>query len=348
MRAGRTIRWARAVCLIALVPAMLLGGGCRKPSRSEHPEAKPVTKSAERGPVKVTVAVDKDQITIAEKLTMTIVTEAAAGVDVTMPQFGDKLSEFQIRNYRDVPAVDNGRQRRWEQTYDLDIFLSGEYTIPPVTVKFTDARKTADDPSAKPIESDVSTEAIPIKVASLLEGQFDPTKFRDIKGPVGLPADPTRVWLWRTAGVLGGAAVLAGLGFWLVRRRRRPSRLSAQAPHEWAFDQLRALIDDQWIEQGRVQDFFYRLSEITRVYIELRFGLMAPERTTEEFLAEAQSSALLSPAQKRLLDDFLHACDLVKFARHEPPAEEIERAFGSARDFIDQTRPSVASAEAAA
>ena len=125
-----------------------------------------------------------------------------------------------------------------------------------------------------------------------------------------------------------------------MRRRRRPERRRLVAPHDWAFDELRALIDEQLIEQGQVQEFFYRLSEITRMYIELRFGLMAAEQTTEEFLADAQSSSALSAEHKRLLADFLQACDLVKFARYEPGNEEIERAFSSTRDFVEQTKPS--------
>ena len=76
-----------------------------------------------------------------------------------------------------------------------------------------------------------------------------------------------------------------------------------------------------------------------RVYIELRFGLMAPERTTEEFLEEVRRSRSLETRHKALLDDFLSSCDLVKFARYSPTTTEIEDAFNAARDFIQETAP---------
>jgi hypothetical protein len=181
----------------------------------------------------------------------------------------------------------------------------------------------------------------------MLEGQFDPTQFRDIKGPVELPAAASRRWMMWGGGALA-AVLLCAVAVIVWRRLRRPGPQPVAQPHEWAFDRLRELIDAQLVEQGRTQEFFYGLSEITRVYIELRFGLMAPERTTEEFLAEAKESTALPSAHKAKLAEFLQACDMVKFARYEPKNEEIEGAFNAARDFVDQTRPAAGPAEAAA
>jgi hypothetical protein len=334
VRSRRTAQVVRA----AVAATCLLVVGCKQQDQADQAssKAKPVTRTAERGPVSLTVTCDKDEITIAERLGLTIAVEAADGVDATLPQFGQKLSEFQIRNFKDRSAVPVDGKRRWEQDYDLDIFLSGDYTIPAITVSFVDHRPADRDSSAEPIKGELSTEPIPIKVTSLLAGQFDPTKFRDIKGPVPLPAARTWIWLWWTGGGLLVIVAVVSV-VWLIRRWRRPGRVPAIPPHEWAFDQLRALIDAQLVEQGQVQEFYYRLSEIVRVYIELRFGLMAPERTTEEFLIEAHASPALSAEHKRRLADFLQACDLVKFARYAPATDEVEQVFNAARDFIDQT-----------
>jgi hypothetical protein len=283
--------------------------------------------------------VNKDRITIAEELTLKIVAEAAPGVDVTLPAFGDKLNEFQIRSFREEPTIDDGTRRRWVQEYELDVFLSGQYEIPPIDVRFVDRRKSEDDATAKPIEGTLQTEPIPVEVTSLIEGEFDPTEFRDIKGAVPMPVAGRSRWLWwglGAGGVVLVAAIVVGV-LWLRKGKTRAALWIA--PHDWAFDQLRHLIDAQLVEQGRVQEFFYRLSEITRIYVELRFGWMAAEQTTEEFLAEAQVNPVLTPEQKKLLGGFLQACDLVKFARHEPTTAEIEEAFNYARDFIEETKP---------
>ena len=183
---------------------------------------------------------------------------------------------------------------------------------------------------------ELSTEPFTVTVNSLLEGAFDPASFRDVKGVVELPRERTWVWAEWTGMAVGGLVVVA-LVVMLWRRSRGAARVVVLRPHEWAFQQLRALVAEKLVEAGRIREFYYRLSEITRTYIELRFGLMAPERTTEEFLTSLRTSDALSAQHKAALADFLAACDMVKYALYEPGDEEIERVFDTARDFIEQT-----------
>ncbi len=300
---------------------------------AESAEAGPAFRAAERGPVKMTVKVDKGEITLAERLKLMVEVVAEEGVEVEMPRFGERLTDFSIRDYREYPAEAFEGGRRWRQEYDLDVFLSGEYTVPEMTAMFTDARGGADSI----IEAGVTTDEFTVTVKSLMAGEFDPTAFRDVKGPVELPVTRTWAWAWWTGGTLGAVAFLVLVIIWLVRRARRPAPEIVVPAHEWAFDQLQALIDEQLVERGMIHEFYFRLSMIIREYTERRFGLMAPEWTTEEFLVEVQRSLKLPVEYRGMLGDFLTACDMVKFALYEPAADEIERALNASRDFIDQS-----------
>jgi len=73
--------------------------------------------------------------------------------------------------------------------------------------------------------------------------------------------------------------------------------------------------------------------------VEERFDIHAPERTTEEFMAELRLSTKLRGDHKSLLEDFLSRCDLVKFARFEPSLPELQALLDSAYRFIDETAP---------
>ena len=88
--------------------------------------------------------------------------------------------------------------------------------------------------------------------------------------------------------------------------------------------------------------FHLRISDILRRYIENRFGVRAPEQTTEEFLTAASGIRLHEKAilgnNRPLLADFLTHCDLVKFARHEPTRDECEKTVSLCREFIEQTK----------
>lgn len=90
---------------------------------------------------------------------------------------------------------------------------------------------------------------------------------------------------------------------------------------------------------GDPRQFCFEISAALRIYIEERFSLRAPERTTEEFLLDLQNTALLSREQKELLADFLTRCDLVKFARFEPAEEDLLALQESALKFVDETAP---------
>jgi hypothetical protein len=85
--------------------------------------------------------------------------------------------------------------------------------------------------------------------------------------------------------------------------------------------------------------FTIAVSDALRLYLEDAFELRAPEQTTEEFLVAVQDSALLSPAQKDSLKDFLESCDMVKFARYEPRESELRKLHEYALNLVRQTEP---------
>jgi hypothetical protein len=108
--------------------------------------------------------------------------------------------------------------------------------------------------------------------------------------------------------------------------------------HQIAYNELENLRALNLISEGRIKEYYYRLSNIVRHYIESRFKLMAPERTTEEFLAEMTVTDRLTGVHKELISNFLEHCDMVKFAAYGPDTREIENAFDSAIKLVDETK----------
>ena len=123
--------------------------------------------------------------------------------------------------------------------------------------------------------------------------------------------------------------------------RKLGSKKFPPPPHEVAYRELDALLAENLIGRGLAKLFYVRLSNILRHYIENRFGLRAPESTTEEFLIALRASEALERRHKDLLRRFLEHCDLVKFAKLKPSTDQIEGAVTSCREFIKQTEPSL-------
>ena len=155
---------------------------------------------------------------------------------------------------------------------------------------------------------------------------------RDIKATVDIPSG--WFWLWCVLGALGIAlASYFAWRYWQKHRARPKVEELILPPHVRArrkLEQALALIYEP-------RPFCISVSGTLRVYLEEAFSLRAPERTTEEFLDELQSSALLSFSQKQLLGDFLMRCDLVKFAREEPAVDQLRELHASALRLIDET-----------
>ncbi len=295
--------------------------------------------STHRGPVALTVRAEPSTVTVGEPLQLTVEVVAAEGVEVNIPEPGEDLGTFRVRAIEtppDVPVVD-GRQYR--HTWTLDTFATGETEIPAVTVTFTDRRPEAALPTGPPV-GEIVSDPLTVTVRSVLTADQADQGLRDIKDEVRDFTGPGLASLWPVGLAIGLGLVVAALALYMTRRRaQHPDIEPVIEPHVWARARLDELEARRLVELGKVHEFYVALSDIVRQYLERRFGLMAPERTTEEFLREARSSSVLADGHKTLLSGFLRAADMVKFALHEPSASESNDALAAARGFVDETTP---------
>jgi hypothetical protein len=328
---GRLIR-------VALVVTLSVVSGCAPKSKTGEPgaEAVGIERTFERGPLKVVVRLTPEEPTIADSIQLSLEVTSDENYTVDMPSFGEKLEQFGITDFTESqPQLVEGNRTRTVRSYELEPFLSGEYVIPPMKFAFRSKGKESDDQG----DHELDTEEIKLTVRSLLDETKAGLKIHDIEGPVSLER-PSRARLWWT---IGGAA--AGLIFlvapviWLVMRRERKVYVPPPVPaHEIAFQELEKLVADDLPRKGQIKPFYQRISDILRRYIENRFGLHAPDQTTEEFLAEMQESPALPPVHQGRLKEFLQHCDLVKFAEHVPGTDEIQGTFDACKNFIIETQ----------
>lgn len=161
----------------------------------------------------------------------------------------------------------------------------------------------------------------------------DATDIRDIAPPVEIPSGYE--WLWWVGGTIIVLAVLfAAWRYWLRRKAQKPIVIEIPA-HERARRKLEAALN--LFDQPK--PFCTIVSDAVRLYLEERFGLRAPERTTDEFLGDLSRSAALTQVQKKSLEQFLSSCDMVKFAKYEPQRPELEALYNSALRLIEETEP---------
>ena len=330
LRNSQTIRIILNILLCCGV--LWLCAGCGKSSDGKTDKAQfEIDKDYERGPLTVHIRADKATITIAETVLLELEAAIEPGYEVRMPKVDKVLESFGIVDWDNLgDKLDPNNCVVSTYQYRLEPFLSGTYPIPAFTLEFHDVNSPEDK------KYELTTEPIDIEVTSLLGEQRAELKIDDIEDVLEMPKPASFAWLW----ALGVVAVIAIAGLWLYLRRKRVKELVRifKPAHELAYERLRILVKEDLIGAGRIKEFYERISDILRHYIEHRFSLRAPERTTEEFLAELANTEALPVSQKQRLGEFLQHCDLVKFAKHNPTMQQIQETFDLVKDFIEKTK----------
>ncbi len=318
-------------CLGFVACALILIIGCSRTARQADvrsaPDGQTARTEVDRGPIRVMVEVTPHPAALSDEPTLTLTVEHEEGVDIELPPFGEAVGEFAVLDFQTpLPESRGGRQVQ-RQIYRLEPPRSGQLTIDPISVTFTDTRPQGDGNRIT-----VETEALPITITSIIDDEA-PT-LDDLKpatGPVSLGA--SRAWVWWSLGSVVALAGASGVGLWWLRRCRLVVEEQTISPEQLASDSLRRLMAENLAERD-VKQFYVRLTGIVRRYIESTKGIHAPEQTTEEFLREIGRGQTFSLDERGRLKDFLESADLVKYAAHQPRGDDVSESLARARAFM--------------
>jgi len=277
-------------------------------------------------PITARVEADKKIVSIGDKIKYVIIIEKDKDVEIEPFVFGQNLGNFAIK---DFGSKQNRlfNKERISQWYILDTYITGKAIIPKVVIKY---RKNKDKDW-----SQIEVGEISIEVKSILDKAGANIQMRDIKGPLGLPSAIGKFLI--PIGLL--ILIISGFLVWYFLKKNQKEQYQPKKPaHEIAYEQLEALKVKDYIGKGLIKEYYTEVSDIIRHYLESRFKLKASEMTTEEFLVSVRDASDLASEHKNLLKEFLLCCDLVKFAKYTPSANEVNSIFYSAKHFIDQTK----------
>ena len=281
--------------------------------------------------VSVSAGVDKARATIGDKINYKITVDFPEDIEVFFPETKDKVGGLTVKDFAvsDIERAD-GRITR-ELSYVLETYKASSYIIPAFDIRYKEKLK----PEA---EVEVAkTPEIFVEVVTVLDA--DASDVRGIKPPVSL--DKRYLKLYIIIAIVIGVLILVAVVLHYIYHRKQRETESVPEPlsaHQIAYNDLESLRAMDLVSKGQIKEYYYRLSNIVRHYIENRFKLMAPDRTTEEFLVEMTVTGKLTGVHKELVGNFLEHCDMVKFAAYGPDSREIENSFNSAKKLVDETR----------
>ncbi|BBM81702.1 hypothetical protein [Candidatus Uabimicrobium amorphum] len=283
-------------------------------------------KEFQRGPLTISIDFSPEKPTIADRILFELRVIAHKDYDVKMPEFADNIGNiFYVFSFFPQQVKVKDQKHTYTHNYELEALVSGKVTIPALKILYNKNKTTGKEFTAM-------TDPIEVEVKAI---ELDSSKkdIYDIQNVMSLRA--SNFYL-----LLACIAVGVILLFFVVKAITPKSQDEKQpedrrSPEEIAWEQLKALLEQQHIENKKYQEFYFALTMIVRQYIEKKYDMKASGQTTEEFLDEIKQSEIFDAKRKRDFSEFLEATDFVKYAAQDPQEKEVTVVFEAAKKFMN-------------
>jgi len=284
--------------------------------------------------VTVEAVFDTSRIYIGDQINYTVTVDQPSGLSLDIATHKDTLLkniEILSGPVTDTLSLDANRLRITKR-YLITSFDSGFYEVPPTYAELTS------ETGLKRFYSDYSMlEVMRVRIAP-----SDTTaKIYDIVGPYKAPLTAGEVLPWLLFALLATALVWVIIR--LIRRFRntKPGHepvIIKEPAHVKAFRSLEKLKEEKLWQKGEVKQYYSRLTEILRQYLEDRYGVYSLEMTTSETLEELLKTGFRKDDNFQRIKTILNGSDLVKFAKYKPDPSENDLHFENAWQFVDLTK----------
>ena len=274
------------------------------------------------------VMVDTTYMLIGDQQRLTFRVKGEPGMRVRFPQLKDTVVRGVEIISGPVPDSVKWTDGRWlyEETYVITAFDTGVYVIPPMPITV----------EGKEYNNVLRTDPLAFVVNTY---QVDPQKGNyDIVMPYAAPwtfAEVLPYVLWS----LLGLGVL-GLALWLWQRHKKNKPLFVPRkeeipPYVAAIRSLDEIKEGKLWQAGREKEYYTRLTDTVRQYLDDELGIPAMEQTSAETLRSLEQCPEVESRQRERMQEMLTTADYVKFAKYTPLQDENARYLDSAYDFVN-------------
>ncbi len=260
----------------------------------------------------VVMRVDTTQTTLGTAVGLELILHYDADMRADEPDLEQRLADFSFRPLERRGPDPVGERSQLIIAGQVRFFELGLQQIPAIDLVFI----TADGDTLFR-----RSQALEIEVVSVLGA--DEQELRDIKPPLEIAGG---IALWTALlFALVALALLAALGYWLVRRYRR-SRVEGDPepePIDFAaeFERIAAM---GLLQSGEMKSYYSLLADNLRRFMECELGFESMEETTAEIENSLRVTEIGSDLIRQIVA-YLQTADLVKFARFHPDLASARR-----------------------
>lgn len=275
--------------------------------------------------------IDSSSALIGQPVRLVLQLSQPRNVSVNWPLIIDSLGAIEIWKYEQVDTLDVEDESVLlrSQVLYLTSYDSGVYTVPSIEFRYASGNGMGElVASTDPLQ--ISFQTVPVDTTQ---------EIRDIRNVEAAPFDVTIILYAVLAFHL--LLLIVALLVWAFGRKNVIHQPVAEAgimvpPHIEALEALVQLEEERVWQNGHVKEYYTRMTDILRLYIERRWEFSTVELTSEEILSHA-AIANIDSGIRNDLDRVLRLADLVKFARWQAIPSENEWSMQLAQKFVRDT-----------
>ncbi|MAQ31930.1 MAG: hypothetical protein CMD26_04295 [Flavobacteriales bacterium] len=268
----------------------------------------------------VTLEVDTNLLRIGEQFNATIKIYEADKNEIFFPDSNLLFQDFELLN--NSPLFDRNNQDEFcYKSFLLTSFDTGQFILDSIPVLI--AQKDS-----------LFTNAVSVTFLSLPVDTAN--QFFDIKPPkkISFKLKELMFYLpYLLCVLLLTFIIFLMFKFFKSKEETIVNKIDPEIPIDIYFlDQLKELKSKNYLKNKMYINFYTKLSEIFRGYLELRFNIPALESSTHELKLIIEDLKI----NKSWMSSFFRTSDIVKFAKGVPSDKEGETSFFHVEKFIKE------------
>ena len=281
----------------------------------------------------VKVETNTKNIKIGEQIQYKVSVETPADTPVSFPE-GQTFAPLEMVKTRAADTLRDGGKYRLVKEYYLTQFDEGKYTIPSQKIRINNKDYFTDS---------LLVEVHTVAIDTLKQPLYDIKPIQEVKKPF-----TSYGWILTIIAAVLLLLIVAFVYFVFIRKKKF-SFLQTQKklpPFDRAIQDLKELQNSKYLIQSQHKEYYTRLTDIVKAYLEEEVHILAKESTTDELLTKInllQEKSKLNLNQETItnLKRVLQTADLVKFAKNKPSDDNAEYDRETIENVVIKTKEAI-------
>lgn len=281
----------------------------------------------------VKVETNTKNIKIGEQIQYKVSVETPADTPVSFPE-GQTFAPLEMVKTRAADTLRDGGKYRLVKEYYLTQFDEGKYTIPSQKIRINNKDYFTDS---------LLVEVHTVAIDTLKQPLYDIKPIQEVKKPF-----TSYGWMLTIIAAVLLLLIVAFVYFVFIRKKKFPFLQTQKKlpPFDRAIQDLKELQNSKYLIQSQHKEYYTRLTDIVKAYLEEEVHILAKESTTDELLTKInllQEKGKLNLNQETItnLKRVLQTADLVKFAKNKPSDDNAEYDRETIENVVIKTQEAI-------